>query len=197
VFAAQRNLLTSWGELGRADGQFVKPIGLALDSAGNVYVLDPSRGDIQKFDRDGAYLATFGGSGEGQIRDAAYLAIDGEDTLWVADNTRIIAFSTDGTFLRELGEGGDGPGQFGEAIDVTIDAVGILYVADLPHGWIQAFTADGTLLAVWDAGRTPGGVGNHPYALAPDNQGNLYVAGVGPDNHPDTSVQKFQLPALD
>jgi hypothetical protein len=40
-------------------------------------------------------------------------------------------------------------------------------------------------MAVWDAGRTPSGVRNHCYAPATDNQGNLNVSGVGPDNNSD------------
>lgn len=196
VFDPERRLVTSWGESGSGDGQFIKPIGLALDSQRNVYVLDYDRGDIQKFDNSGKWLATFGDSGDARLREAAYLTIDLEDTIWVADNTRILALTTDGTFLREIGSGGDGPGQFDEVIDVTVDVNGVVYVADLGHGWIQAFTTDGSLLAVWDAGRTSSGGRNYPYALTPDNQGNLYVSGVGPDHDSDSNVQKFALPAL-
>lgn len=195
VFDPDRRLLTSWGESGRENGQFIKPIGLAVDSQGNVYVLDHDRQDIQKFTSSGEWLATFGDSGEARMRGGVYLMIDQEDTIWIADTTRVLALSTDGDFIREIGSRGDGPGQFDEATDVTVDANGVVYVADLLHGWIQVFTTDGMLLAVWDAGRTPSGVQNFPYALAPDNQGNLYVTGVGPDLNSDSSIQKFALPA--
>jgi len=37
-------------------------------------------------------------------------------------------------------------------------------------------------MAGWDAGRTPSGGHNHCYAPAADNQENLNVSGVGPEN---------------
>ena len=52
-------------------------------------------------------------------------------------------------------------------------------------------------MAVWDAGRAPSGVRNHCYAPATDNQGNLNISGVGPDNNSDSNVQKFQVLTLE
>ena len=40
-------------------------------------------------------------------------------------------------------------------------------------------------MTVWDAGPTPSGVCNHCYAPATDNQENLNISGVGPDNNSD------------
>ena len=37
-----------WGELGSADGQFRRPVGIDVDRAGNVYVADILTGRIQK-----------------------------------------------------------------------------------------------------------------------------------------------------
>jgi sugar lactone lactonase YvrE len=194
VFAPDRTLRASWG--GPGDEELLDPHGIAVDSAGNVYVSDLGRNEIRKYDGAGKLLATFEGSGEANFREAPYLAIGPDDTLWIAADNRIVVLSSDGKYLRELGSAGDGPGQFAGSIDVTVEAAGIVYVADLDHGWIQAFTADGTLLAVWDAGRTPAGGQNHPYALALDSQGNLYVAGTAPDGNSESNVQKFRLPPL-
>lgn len=58
-FDASRRFVTSWGGFGTADGQFAKPIGIALDGRGDVFVTDDVRRDIQEFDANGSYIRTF------------------------------------------------------------------------------------------------------------------------------------------
>ena len=47
-FDSNGKLITSWGEKGNGDGQFIHPHGIAVDSEGNVYVTDEERQDVQK-----------------------------------------------------------------------------------------------------------------------------------------------------
>ena len=42
-FDSNGKLITSWGEKGNGDGQFLHPHGIALDREGNVYVTDEER----------------------------------------------------------------------------------------------------------------------------------------------------------
>lgn len=42
-----------WGSQGGGDGQFLAPVGLSVDRAGNVYVADMLNRRIQKFDGSG------------------------------------------------------------------------------------------------------------------------------------------------
>ncbi len=46
-----------WGTEGSGDGQFQTPEDLAVDSLGNVYVVDGEVHRVQKFTSDGAFLA--------------------------------------------------------------------------------------------------------------------------------------------
>jgi DNA-binding beta-propeller fold protein YncE len=55
--------VTKWGSLGLADGQFNVPIGIALDSSGNVYVADVFNHRIQKFTNEGTFIRSWGSAG--------------------------------------------------------------------------------------------------------------------------------------
>ena len=54
---------TAWGGFGRANGQFLGPVSVAVDGNGNVYVSDETRDDVQVFTADGMYIRTIGEHG--------------------------------------------------------------------------------------------------------------------------------------
>jgi tripartite motif-containing protein 71 len=59
------SFVTKWGQLGESDGRFVSPMGVAVDSSGNVYVADLGNHRIQKFDSEGTFITKWGSEGEG------------------------------------------------------------------------------------------------------------------------------------
>jgi len=86
---------------------FYMPAGIALDSQGNLYILDTGNHRVQKFGPDGGYLASFGQQGQGP-GDFAYpdsIDIDSEDMVWVSDpnNQRIQVFTPAGAVSRTIG----------------------------------------------------------------------------------------------
>jgi sugar lactone lactonase YvrE len=136
-----------------ATSSSVQPYGIALDSAGNIYVtnVDPFTGyRVVKFNSSGVYLATFGntGSGDGQFNYPQNLAIDASDNIYVADsnNNRIEKFDTNGTYLSQFGSYGSGDGQFIGPVGLAFDARGNIYVSDLDNNRIQEFDRDGNYL---------------------------------------------------
>ena len=76
------------GRYGMGDGQFVWPMGIALDSDENIYVTDENTHKVTVLDRDGAFQAKWGeaGNGEGQLRGPSGIAVDGDNNLYVVDS---------------------------------------------------------------------------------------------------------------
>lgn len=108
-FDKNRNFVTTWGSFGGHDGEFISPIGIETDGAGNVYVYDDGRQDIQQFDPDGGFIRTaadgvgpyMGVGADGSVvaveRPSGLLvrfAPDGERTLAV-DISQVVTFATD------------------------------------------------------------------------------------------------------
>lgn len=62
----QPNFVTQWGQaFGSGNGQFNHPLGVAVDTAGNVYVVDSGNYRIEKFTSNGAFLSQWGSAGTG------------------------------------------------------------------------------------------------------------------------------------
>jgi DNA-binding beta-propeller fold protein YncE len=80
-FAKDGKFITSWGKHGKAAGEFDTPHGIALDSAGRVYVADRANNRVQVFDGDGKFVAEWK-----QFGRPSDVAIDKNDTIYVADS---------------------------------------------------------------------------------------------------------------
>jgi tripartite motif-containing protein 71 len=85
------------------DAQLVRPEGLAVDRAGNVYVADYGRNRIVKFSPDGQLLRAWGtrGPATGEFVGPKGVAVDRlSGRVYVADtgNGRVQRFSSDGIF---------------------------------------------------------------------------------------------------
>ena len=74
---------------GRGDGEFKNPSGIAVDTAGNIYVADQGNHRIQKFDGEGNFLTKWGtwGFEIGEFWNPSGVAIDAADNVYVADQT--------------------------------------------------------------------------------------------------------------
>jgi hypothetical protein len=94
-------------ELGTDEGpnfQFYNVLGIALDSEGNIYVLDSGNHRVQKFDKDGQYLLTIGreGEGPGEFVRLTDVFIDKQDTIYLSDRRRIHIFDTEGVYKDSI-----------------------------------------------------------------------------------------------
>jgi sugar lactone lactonase YvrE len=85
---------------------FYMPAGMALDSRGNLYILDAGNHRVQKFSPEGKYIASFGrqGQGPGDFSYPDAIDIDAEDMVWVSDpnNQRIQVLTPEGAERKTL-----------------------------------------------------------------------------------------------
>ena len=86
-FDSNGAFITKWGSSGSEDGQFNYPVGVAVDSSGNVYVADYVNNRIQKFDSNGTFITKWGsyGSEDGQFSYPYGVAVDSSGNVYVAD----------------------------------------------------------------------------------------------------------------
>ncbi len=166
------------GSAGAGNGQFDRPMGVAVSSTGEIFIADTWNHRIQVFSANGTYLRQWGtlGSGVNQFRFPAHIVFDDADNLYIADsnNHRIVVYNTQGTYLRQISGFGTGPGQLKLPVGVDIGDDGLLYVSDTYNYRVQKFLADGTFVGGW------GQVTNGPLISRPNGilalDGKVYVA---------------------
>ena len=114
---------------------FFMPSAIAVDGAGNLYVLDTGNHRVQKFGPDGAYLATYGrqGQGPGEFYYPAWVAVDSQGFIYVTDpnNQRIQVLTPDGKdhkTIKGLAQGA-GPAFLGRGGELVTGAPRIRFFA--------------------------------------------------------------------
>ena len=128
------------GDVDTADENlaFYMPSAIAMDAAGDLYVLDTGNHRIQKFGPDGKYLATYGrqGQGPGEFYYPAWLAIDAKGFIFVTDpnNQRIQVLTPDGKDHKAIKgiEQGAGPVFLGKSGELLTGAPRMRFVFNDP-----------------------------------------------------------------
>ncbi|MGA2881629.1 MAG: IPT/TIG domain-containing protein [Bryobacteraceae bacterium] len=180
------------------------PTGVALDSAGNIYIADYGNQRVRKVDTTGK-ITTIAGigavtgsdSGDGGLATQAELgnvydvAVDGKGNVYIADSEHVREVNSSGIISTAA------KGFFGTCIltptpaasaDVAangfaLDSAGNLYIADKSADCVQELETNGMVSTVAGGGASQGDGGPatdalliSPAAVALDSGGNLYIA---------------------
>jgi len=123
-FNSRGKYLATIGSAGNGNGQFNDPEGIAIDSAGNLYVADTGNNRVEKFNHDGVYQSQFGssGSGNGQFSSPVGIAFGAGGEIYVTDagNNRVQEFDSKGSYLGQFGSYGQGNGEFISPLGIAI-----------------------------------------------------------------------------
>jgi sugar lactone lactonase YvrE len=173
----------TFGSKGSGNGQVQRPLGMAVDNAGNVWVADSANNRVEEFNSKGEYVFKFGtfGSGNGQLSTPSDVAITSGGDLWVVDegNDRVQKFNTEGKYLAQFGSSGTSEGKFEEPAGIAIGPNGHIWVTDFAFYRVSEFSATGEFI------RRVGGSGEgsgqflFPEGIAVDAEGNVWVADRG------------------
>jgi uncharacterized protein (TIGR03437 family) len=209
------------GDNGPALAAQVAPYGVAVDSAGNLYIAEPGNFRIRKVSHGVittvAGNGTQGFSGDGGPATAAQLnspwgvAVDSDGNLYIGDqgNHRVRKVSN-GAIATVAGSGmagnwGDnGPAtsaQLQEPSGVAVDSAGTLYIADwgtntirqVSNGAIATIAGNGTTGFSGDGGPAAKAQLFEPFSVAKDGAGNLYIA----DTYNNRVRELLPTPSID
>jgi DNA-binding beta-propeller fold protein YncE len=163
------------GHFGEADGQFMWPTSVALDSEGMIYVSCEYKNTITVFDPEGNFQHKWGksGIGNGEFSGPSGIIFDKNDNLWVVDhkNNRIQQYDKFGNQKHSFGDSDLLNLPWG----INLDTHGDIYVADWGNDRILKFSPDGDLVSEM----TGNGILKNPSGVAIDKNGIIYVADSG------------------
>jgi DNA-binding beta-propeller fold protein YncE len=131
-----------WGQAGDNPGQLNQPAGLAVDSAGRIYLASRGPGFLEKFEANGVPLLTFA---DGSIHGAAGVAVDSGGAIYAADARAgaLSVFFPEGGLIRVLRF----PPQraFSGSYAFSVNAEGSIVLPDPEGGRVEVLDPHGRL----------------------------------------------------
>jgi uncharacterized protein (TIGR03437 family) len=187
--------------------QLNSPAGVAVDSAGNLYIADTWNNLIRKV--SGGVITTLAGIGasgfsgdngpatRAQLANPVGVAVDSDGDLYLADNwNHRVRKVSNGVITTVAGNavigfsGDNGPAASAQLVDpkgVAVDSAGNLYIADgvgsrirkVSSGVISTVAGNGTYGLGGDHGPAASAQLWDPTGVVVDSAGNLYIADTG------------------
>lgn len=173
------------------------PLGLAVDTQGNLYIADSFNQRIRKISANGVITTvagngTYGYSGDGgpaisaQLSGPTAVAVDASGSLYITEFSRVRKVLPNGTIITLAGSTasgywGDGQLSTQSLLDnpngVAVDANGSVFVADSTNNLVRVIQP--TALSIFAVTHGASGLGG---PIAPGEIITLYGAGIGPNS---------------
>lgn len=169
----------------RQPNNLYRPIDVAVDDFGKIYVTDAKLKRVMVFDPLGLFLTAIGRDGDFDRPVGVAVSPDGQRVYVVDRGTveneshQVVVFNAQGEKLRVIGVRGNAPGQFNAPVAAAVGRDGVLHVLDSGNFRVQMFSAAGDFI------REFGSVGNgfgqfaRPRGIAVDREGNIFVTDAG------------------
>lgn len=189
--ALQYTVIDNWAR--KLQGwPYTDVVGVATDRRDRVFVFTRSAHPVMVFDKDGAFVRSWG---EGRFVWPHGIYIDAADNVWCTDGMAhtVTKWDTNGNLLMTLGRAGvcsdtgytgadlhgvkRAAGPFNRPTKAVVAPSGDIYVTDgYGNARVHRFSASGELKQSWGAPGSAPGQFVLPHALAVDGDGNVYVA---------------------
>jgi len=168
------------GKAGSEPGQLDEPMGLTVDSHGDVWVANVGSSHVEEYSEAGVFISQVGshGSGNGQLSEPRGITVD-EGELYVTDtgNDRVEEFAPNGSYLAQFGSKGSKGGQLSEPTGIAANATsGDLFVSDAGNERVEEFSPAGKYLAEFGTYGAEKNEFHDPTGIAINAEGELYVA---------------------
>jgi len=159
------------GSYGTGDGQLAEPEGTAVDSTGNIYVVDRKNNRVVKYNSSGAYQSSFGssGSGNGEFNRPYGIAIDSQNNVYILDsgNQRVQKFDSSGAYLAKFSTGITTT----YAMYIAVDSSDNIYITETTTKKVFKYNSAGEFQSEISVIQT----NSHIRGIAVDSAGNIYV----------------------
>ncbi len=152
------------------------PVGLAVDTEDNVYVVDSELAQLFKIEKNKDYAIIV--PLEGALIQPTSIAIDSDaDSLYITDtgSHQIKHFSFKGKIKSIIGKRGKAKGEFNFPTMIWRDKAGQLFVTDSLNFRIQIFNRDGKFIRYFGKQGDSSGYMSRPKGVATDRNGHVYV----------------------
>lgn len=162
-------------------GRLNKPIDVAVDLRGLVYVTDAHQSRVIVYDKNGIYQRAMGGP-KLLTRPTGITVNPANGHIYVVNtgtldsqHHAISVFDAKGRYLFDFGKRGADKARFNFPTNICSDANGHIYVVDTGNFRVQIFDSDGKYLDAFGTAGTGLGSFARPKGIAVDSEGHIYV----------------------
>jgi len=170
---------------------------VAVDSLGNIYIVDPDKALVHVIDKKGNLKSSWGKDKEFNLKEPYGISIY-KDIIYISDRgaDSIHIFDKNGRHIDSFGRSGDAPKEFSSPMGICVDR-DTIYVADTGNKRVQVFSLDGIYIGSYGESFL-----DRPVDVTVDYRGYVIVADKAslkvftPAGKLDATYHTFKEPAV-